>query len=242
MKTLGTLVVRPCFPSKNSVQGLLPCTYYNYHRSNRWIIYIVRSLSCNCQHLHVVSSKLFSLKIVLKLSCVILQCERVGCLGNQVEDCTKACCVFPVYTFEEWKFSGDTAMKLLSCLDNYINYPLRMYFKTLKWWADQQIRFLKPKYTFKHSLKPTSDSILNHSRPWYSVAVGSTVLLSVCLCLGVTILFWGVLCILSWSPLGACYISCQFFRWFICLSNIRWKKEIVLLLYASLCSFTCSFI
>jgi hypothetical protein len=30
----------------------------------------------------------------LKLSCVILQCERVGYPGNQVEDCTKAVLCF----------------------------------------------------------------------------------------------------------------------------------------------------
>jgi hypothetical protein len=106
--------------------------------------------------------------------------------------------------------------------------PLK-YILKLQWWSDQQIRFLEPKYTFKCSLKPTSDSILNHSRPWYSVAVGSTVLLSVYPYLGVTILFWGVLCILSWSLLSACYISCQFFRWFICLSNIRRKEKLFFL-------------
>jgi len=100
MKTLGTLAGSPGFPSKNSVQVLLLCTYHNYHRINRYIIQIVRSLSCNCEHLHVVSSKLFSLKIVLKLRCVILQCERVGYLGNQVEDCTEACCcVSSVYSW-----------------------------------------------------------------------------------------------------------------------------------------------
>ena len=119
--------------------------------------------------------------------------------------------VFPVYTVEEWKFSGDITIKLLSYVDNCSNPVLKMYFKALKWWADQQIQFLEPKCTFKCSLKPTFDPILGHSRPWYSV--GSTLVLSVYLHLGVTsaFCFWGVLCILSWSPLSACYISRPFF-------------------------------